>query len=324
MTRSVARRVGKSPSKKVLVTGGMGLIGSSLARGLLAAGWGVHVLDKYEISIPGAKYFSGSVLDQNAVEAAMEGCDRVVHLAAILGVSNAGRNPVECLDVNIFGTRNVLESCVKMNVKRILFSSSSEVYGEPEKVPIKETAALLPKSEYGVSKVVGEEYCRAYSKQFALPYTIVRFFNVYGAEQRDDFVIPVFTNAAVAGRPLTVHGDGAQVRAFCYVDDIVDGVIKLLFSPKAENEVFNIGSPGEPITMLDLAEHIVKAAGQPRTLIRKIPFTSSDRTAARDVRQRLPDIRKVQKIIGWKPKITLAEGIKRVLAYKQKHRAENL
>ena len=301
----------------VLTTGGGGFIGSSVARALVALGHKVHVLDKYDVRIPGAKCFRGSILDQAAILEAMEGCEYVVHMAAFLGVRASTRNALECLDVNIIGTRNVLECCVKRKVRRIFFSSSSEVYGEPRDVPIKEGATLSPISEYGVSKVVGEEYCRAYYQHFGLPFTIARFFNAYGDKQRDDFVMSVFTTNAVLGLPLRVNGDGLQTRAFCYVDDIVDGVIRLLFSPKTRNTVFNIGNPLELITIADLAGKIIKHAGVSPSLIRHAPLGSQDRAKSREIHNRLPDISKVRRMVGFMPKISLDEGIRRVIAYKK-------
>ena len=302
---------------KILITGGSGFIGLAVAQALVKAGHEVHTLDTYDASAEHVKYFRGSVLDQAAIRGAMEGCDYVIHLAAMLGVLQSTTKALECLDVNILGTRNVLECSVQMKIKRFILSSSSEVYGEPNEVPIKETTVLSPKSEYGVSKVVGEEYCRAYERKFGLPYTIIRFFNVYGAGQRDDFVMSAFTNAALQDQPLSIHGDGSQVRAFCYVDDMVDGVMRILFSGKTVNQTFNLGNPTEPISMYELAKRIVRHAGKPESLIRKIPFEASDRTAARDILQRFPDISKIQKVIDFVPKISLDEGIQRILAYKK-------
>jgi UDP-glucose 4-epimerase len=302
---------------RILTTGGVGFIGAAVAQSLVAQGHEVHILDKYDIQVDSCKYFRGSVLDQWAVLDAMEGCDYVIHLAALLGVYMSTVHALECLDVNILGTRNVLECAVKSRVKKVLFTSSSEVYGEPEIIPISETAQLAPKSEYGVSKVVGEEYCRAYHRRFGLPFSIVRFFNVYGDRQRDDFVMSVFTNAALAGKPLNLNGDGRQVRAFCYVDDIVDGVTKVLFSDKTAGEVYNLGNPDAATSMRELATKIVKAADQPESLIRLTPSGKEDRALARDIQQRLPDISKAREAVGFNPQIGLDEGIHRVLTTKQ-------
>ena len=302
---------------KILTTGGAGFIGSAVAKYLASLGHVIHVLDRYEVpSIPNVKVFRGSVLDQAAILEAMEGCDYVLHLAAILGVFRANSNPLECLDVNIMGTRNVLECCVKLRVKKILLSSSSEVYGEPVEIPISETALLSPKSEYGVSKVVGEEYCRAYAQSFGLPYVIVRLFNVYGDRQRDDFVMSVFTSAAAAGQPLKINGDGLQTRAFCYVDDIAEGMIALLSSEKAANEIFNLGNPSEPIAVLELAKRVLRHAGKSERLIQFTTSENADRSPEREIQHRLPNIRKAREFVRFEPKVTLDEGIRRVMSYK--------
>ena len=184
-------------------------------------------------------------------------------------------------------------------------------------MPIPETAPLVPKSEYGVSKVVGEEYCRAYHRRFGLPFSIVRFFNVYGDRQRDDFVMSLFTNAALTGMPLHINGDGSQVRAFCYVDDVADGVSKVLFSDKTTGGVYNLGNPDAAISMRELAVKIVRAAGQPESLIQRTPSGKEDRLLSRDIQQRLPDIRKARETVGFSPRVSLDEGIRRVLESKQ-------
>lgn len=302
---------------RILTTGGYGFIGSAVAQSLVNAGHDVHVLDKFDVQVANAAYFRGSVLDQIAILEAMEGCDYVLHLAAVLGVGNSAANALECLDVNIIGTRNVLECAVKMRVKKVVFSSSSEVYGEPKVIPVPETAVLSPKSEYGVSKVVGEEYCRAYAQRFHLAYSIVRLFNVYGDKQRDDFVMSVFTTNAVNGQPLTLNGDGTQIRAFCYVDDVVDGMTKILFSDKTAGEVFNIGNPTEPISMRDLAKRILLHASRDESLIQQTRPEAADRTVERDIQQRVPEIRKAQDYVGFRPRVSLDDGIRRVLAFKK-------
>jgi UDP-glucose 4-epimerase len=303
---------------RILTTGGYGFIGSAVAQALVNAGHEVHVLDKYDVPVENCQHFYGSVLDQTAILEAMNGCDYVIHMAAVLGVSNSTLNALECLDVNILGTRNVLECAVKSKVKKLLFASSSEVYGEPKVVPIPETAVRAPVSEYGVSKVVGEEYCWAYWQRFGLPFSITRLFNVYGERQRDDFVMSLFINAALKGEPLNINGPGTQRRAFGFVDDIAEGMLKVLFSERTTNEVFNVGNPNEPISIKELARKVVKAAGQPESLIRQTPVGSEDRLPERDIQERMPDIRKARETVGFEPRITLDEGIARIIAAKRK------
>lgn len=304
--------------QKVLVTGGSGFIGKEIVKQLLQQGFAVNILDSSKLDIEGVQLFRGSVLEPELISKAMSGCDYVIHLAAILGVSKSAYEPVECLDVNILGTRNVLKCAVIHQIKKVLFPSSSEVYGEPLKVPITEDSLLQPKSEYGVSKSVGEEYLKAFKKQHGLNYTIVRFFNVYGEEQRHSWVMAKFINDAVLGRPLKVFGEGNQVRAFCHVQDAARGTITALLHPDADNQIFNIGNDAEPITMKELAGKILQEAGREDAPL-MIPLEHSDRTKAREIFVRYPSIEKARKILQFQPNITLNKGIKSLLEHKKIH-----
>jgi nucleoside-diphosphate-sugar epimerase len=149
-----------------------------------------------------------------------------------------------------------------------------------------------------------------------LPYVIVRLFNVYGDRQRDDFVMSVFTSAAAAGQPLAINGDGRQTRAFCYVDDIAEGMTSLLFSDRATNDIFNLGNPSEPISILDLAKRVLGHAGKTENLIQFSRPEAADRSPEREIHQRLPSIEKARQLVRFKPKVTLDEGIGRVIAFK--------
>jgi len=303
---------------KVLVTGGSGFVGRAAIKNLLQKEFAVNALDMYEVDIPGVNNIQGSVLNAADINRAMAGCEYVVHLAAVLGVSKSTYMPMECLDVNIIGTRNILKACVENKVKKIVFSSSSEVYGEPDKIPISEDDPLQPKSEYGHSKVVGEEYVKACKKQFDLDYTIVRYFNVYGPDQANSWVMSKFTNNAVLGRKLDIYGDGTQVRAFCHVNDSAEGLVQGIVNPKSDNDVFNIGNSKEQISMKDLAQKIVDIADRP-DLLNFIPMEESDRTKEREIYKRVPDTEKARKILGFEAQISLNQGLKEIIAYKQQN-----
>jgi len=307
--------------QKVLVTGGSGFIGKEIVKQLLYQGFAVNVLDSSKLDLEGVTLFRGSVLEPELISKAMAGCEYVIHLAAILGVSKSAYEPVECLDVNILGTRNVLKCAVIHQVKKVLFPSSSEVYGEPLKIPITEDSQLQPKSEYGVSKSVGEEYLKAYKKQHGLNYTIVRFFNVYGEEQRHSWVMAKFINDAVLGNSLKVFGDGNQVRAFCHVQDAARGTIMALLHPAANNQVFNIGNDTEPITMKELAGKILQESGRKDVPV-LIPLENSDRTKAREIFIRIPSIEKAKTMLQFEPSINLTAGIKSLLDHKKLHLAQ--
>ena len=306
---------------RILVTGGGGLIGQEVTRQLILKGLDVNVLDLWPhlIAIKGATYFKGSVLSTNDINKAMEGCTHVFHLAAILGVSKALQAPVECLDVNMLGTRNVLECCQKNKVQKVVFSSSSEVYGEPETIPIKESAILRPKSEYGVSKYIGEEYLKAFKKQYGLDYSIVRFFNIYGSQQRHAWVMPIFLNNALLGKKLKIYGEGSQTRSFCFVEDAARGIIKTMLSEEANGDVFNIGNAKEPITMKELAQKTIQLIGAKEEQIEFVQLNEKecDRSKEREIHKRIPDTKKAKDILGFEAKISLEEGMKRIIEFKK-------
>ncbi|MBI2125422.1 NAD-dependent epimerase/dehydratase family protein [Candidatus Woesearchaeota archaeon] len=301
---------------RILVTGGSGMIGNEVVKQLLRAGHKVHVLDLYPIKIEGITHFKGSILEKESIMHAIDSCEYVVHFAALLGVANSTRNPLECLDVNILGTRNVLECCVANNIKRIIFSSSSEVYGDALRVPIKEEEVFQPKSEYGASKVVGEEYIKAFSKKFNLDYVILRFFGVYGPLQVNNFVVPLFVHNVLNDIPLQVYGDGKQIRAFTHVEDVAAATVKAIFSEQASKQVFNIGNAASETNILELAKLVLKVSGKGEEPV-LVPFENSDRTKEREIFKRVPDTSKAKDILGFEAKVGLEEGIRRMIEYRK-------
>ncbi|MFH0831785.1 MAG: NAD-dependent epimerase/dehydratase family protein [archaeon] len=304
---------------KVLITGGSGLIGSALAERLVKKGVDVNVLDKRKnLNLPGVNLIQGSILNKGDLKRAVKDCDYVYHLAAIVGVNLADGRALECLDVNIIGTRNVCEASLQVGVKKILFASSSEVYGEPDKLPISEDFLLKPKSAYGWSKAVGEEYCKAFKKNEGLDYSVVRFCNVYGPNQALKFVLPLFINNALSNKSLEIYGSGEQIRSFCYVDDAARGTELVMMSPKTNSDVFNIGNPNEPISMKDLAKKVLDLAGIKGNHV-FVPLENY-RSPAREIQKRIPDISKSHKTVGFKPEINLDEGLKRVIEFKKKEK----
>lgn len=298
--------------KRVLITGGAGFIGVAMARELIKAGMEVRALDLVKSPVEEAERLIGSILDMNTISRAVRGCDYVVHLAAMMGVERTEQNKMECLNVNILGTLSVLDACVKERVKKIVFASSSEVYGDQAKMPITEESPLNPKSVYGVSKVCCEEYLRAYKQTYDLDYSVVRFFNIYGPGQVAEFVIPRFVKAMIEDRPPVIYGKGNQVRAFCYVDDAVRGTKLALLSEKANGQAFNIGNDTGPISMKDLALRVVKI-GNKNLKPAFIPLEKSDRKPEREILTRIPSIEKARKVLGYRPKICLDEGVLNVI-----------
>jgi len=302
---------------KILITGGAGSIGLVVASSLLDEGHDVTIFDLAEqierVKIPnGIKVFKGSILDTVAIHHALQGNEYVVHLAARLGVKRTEVERLACLHININGMVNILETSVKEGVKKVLFSSSSEVYGEQAKMPITETSPVNPISVYAVTKLVGEEYLRAYKKQYGLDYTIIRFFNVYGPAQVGQFVMKKFIAAAKQEQPPTIYGEGDQIRCFCHVKDASAGVIKALFSPQASEEVINIGNDLEQVSMLALAEKVISLSGKDLRP-KKISFAESDREVEREIFHRIPSIKKARSLLGYSPKISLDEGIDELL-----------
>ena len=299
---------------RVLVTGGAGFIGSAMAAYLKRAypDLTVRVLDLNPSPVEGVEKCIGSILDISDVSTALQGCDYVIHLAALLGVKRTDSQPLKCLRVNVQGTLNILEECVKDGVSKIVFASSSEVYGQQATQPISESSPLNPRSVYAVSKLAGEEYVRAYHQRYGLNYTIVRLFNVYGPRQVAEFVMPRFVKAVLCNKPPLVYDSGNQVRSFCYVEDTVKGVALALLSEKADAEVFNIGNPYEPITVRDLAYKVI-AVGQKDLESRLVPFEQADRDRDREIHTRIPDVSKAAQILGYQPEVSLTEGITRIM-----------
>lgn len=308
--------------KKVLITGGGGFIGTHIAINLAKKGFKIRLFDlnfnnfdvlskKLGYSLEAEKVI-GNVLDEDALVNAVKGCDYVVHAAAMLGVKNTELKRLECLNINILGTINVLEACVKGKVSRIIFTSSSEVYGEPIECPIKENDPKSPVSLYGVSKIAGEEYIKAYHVKYRLDFSIVRFFNVYGPGQVAEFVMPRFIKNVLNNEQPVVYGSGSQVRTFCFVEDAAEGVSKVITEKNGLNQIFNIGNDEGSISIKDLAEKIIKISG--KDLKPKfVDMEDSDREASREIQRRIPLIYQARQMLNYQPKFSLEQGIKKVI-----------
>ncbi len=294
---------------KILITGGSGFIASHLVLHLLEKGHKVKVLDLKELHIKhkSLEFVKKSILD-NIIQD-IKGCDAVFHFAALLGVDNSDRRPLDTMKVNLEGSVNVFKSALDAGVKKIIFSSSSEVYGEPRELPIKEESVKGPVSTYGVSKLASEIYARAFNQEKGADIKIVRFFNVYGPGQESNWVVPIFINKALRNEPITVFGNGNQTRCFTYVEDIADGVLKV-FEKGKTGEAYNIGN-NEPTTILELAQ-IVKEITKSKSEIIKLGFGKETRLKEREIEYRIPDISKMQ-ALGWRPRTMVREGVKKIL-----------
>ena len=295
---------------KILITGGAGNIASSLAKKLAELDYQVVIADNLltgSISkIPKNKntvFINADVnnLDDMSSIFQTNHFDYVFHYAAIVGVERTLANPISVLN-DIKGIENILTLCRDHNIKRVFYSSSSEVYGEPFEIPQHEvTTPLNSRLPYAIVKNVGEAYFRSFQHEFGLDYTIFRFFNTYGPNQSEDFVIPRFIRAALKGADITIYGDGRQTRTFCYIDDNVDACITAFQDEVYINDVINIGSDIE-ISILDLANKIRELVGSKSKIIHLSPLKEGDMT------RRCPDISKM-KLLLKRELITLKEGI---------------
>lgn len=293
---------------KIIVTGGAGFIGTSTVENL-SRNHDVAIFDFKKSPKTNCEFIQGDIKDRDKVIDSIKDCDIVIHLAATLGVINTEENPVLTLDTNMGGTKNVLEACRINKIKKIIFSSSSEVYGEPIKIPMDENDKPIPITTYGISKFAAEEYIKAYSRNYGLQYTIFRLFNVYGEEQATDWVLPEFVNKAITNENIIIHGDGSQIRAFCYVTDVSNAFSLAL--DKANGQLINIGNNNEPISIKELASKIIRLAGS-SSMVKFIPFEESKRNR-NEIMVRIPNIEKAKKFLGYQPKISLEEGILKVI-----------
>ena len=290
---------------KILITGGSGFIGSHLTRFLKKD----HDITIYDVKKPieeDVQFILGDVANEQKILETFQDFDTIIHLAAAVGVENTETNPVLTLNTNILGTKNILEACKKNNVKKVILASSSEVYGEPKKVPIDETQTPIPITTYGISKLASEEYLKSYAKACDFKYSILRFFNVVGPKQSSRFVLPEFVNNALNNKPLVIHGNGLQIRAFCHIADICQGIEKSI--SKGDNEIFNIGNDLEPITIEDLAKKVISVLNSQST-IKYISFEKSGRNREQEIMTRIPSIQKAKKILSYEPKNNLKQII---------------
>lgn len=311
--------------KKVMVTGGAGCIGMQVCHELVRRNMDVCLFDLpeqinavKENNLKKAEIYYGSILDRSSLRDAMSGCDAVIHLAAYLGVRRTEINRLRCIEINIEGTRNVLECAVQQRIRKIIFASSSEVYGEPIENPVRETTPTHGKTVYAVSKMAGEELCRAFSQRYPeLEFTILRYFNTYGPYQIAQFVIPKFLRNVMEGKAPVIYGDGNQTRSFCYASDTARATVDALNSTATTGEVLNIGNSSSPISLINLAELVIDVCGQKGVISpkREEQFDNTDRSKDREIFTRFCDTTKASEMLGFKPEITIREGLERVKAH---------
>lgn len=314
---------------KVCVTGGAGFIGSHLAERLLARGDQVLVLDDLStgsmdnladcVGRPGFAYRIGSATDVPLVAELVDRCDVTVHLAAAVGVRLIVERPVHTIETNVRATEVVLGAAAKKG-KLVVVASTSEVYGKGLRIPFREEDDLTlgptthSRWAYACSKALDEWLALAYWREKQVPVIVTRFFNTVGPRQtgRYGMVLPTFAAQAVRDEPITVFGDGTQSRCFGHVQDAVEATLRLIGTPGAVGEVFNVGSDRE-VTMLQLAEMVRKAA-ESRSEIRLVPYAEAYAAGFEDMRRRVPDVSKLERVVGYRPRTSLEEIIADVVA----------
>ena len=303
--------------RRLLITGGYGFIASHLARQLSQWGAEVRLFDIRDDYDGELEFIPGDVRDYEALEQAIRGCDGVFHFAALLGVEKILNVPLDVLEVNLGGTINTLKAAVRNGVERFIFSSSSEVYGEPRKVPVSEDTPSSPVSVYGVSKLAAEAYCDAYARTSDLKVTCLRFFNIYGPDQAEQFVIPRFVARVARGQPPVIYGTGEQTRAYTHVSDAVNGILLAASHQNGVNEAFNVGS-AEATTVADLARLVIEISGNHLTPAHKA-FGDGIRSAGREIYTRIPDISKAETLLGFESRVSIREGLTRCYQWYLSH-----
>ncbi|HVN59924.1 MAG TPA: NAD-dependent epimerase/dehydratase family protein [Gaiellaceae bacterium] len=307
---------------RILVTGGAGFIGSHLADALLARGDEVSVLDNLHTglreNVPvGAELVIGDVADAEAVlGTARSGFDAVLHVAGQASISRSFDDPGSDLAVNVSGTLNVLRACRELGIPRLVFASSMTVYGEPEVTPTPESAPCRPVSYYGVTKYAAEGYVQISGALSDVPLAVtsLRMFNVYGERQSlsnpYQGVLAIFLGNLLRGEPLTIHSDGRQTRDFVYVGDAVAAWLAALDSSAAHGQVFNVGS-GRETSIGELADAVLAANGESRE---SWPVRAGEPQRG-DQRRSLADTSSIERVLGWRPTVSLTDGMERTAAW---------
>ncbi len=318
---------------KILITGGAGFIGSHLAEELLSQGEKVTAIDdlstgsidniKHLIDNPNFRFVYDNVRNSEVMHVLIEQCDAIYHLAAAVGVQLIVDRPVHTIETNIHGTEVVLNIANKFR-KKVLIASSSEVYGKSENVPFKEDddtvmgSTKFSRWAYACSKAIDEFLGMAYYKQYNLPVVVTRFFNTVGPRQTGQYgmVIPRFVSWALKNEPILIYGSGKQTRCFCYVKDVVQAITDLMDSSSADGSVYNVGST-EEISIESLADKIIELTNS-KSEKKYISYEQAYGQPFDDMARRVPDISRIKQTIGWSPKTSLDETLRKIIEAKRK------
>ena len=322
MTRSTHyRKIGEMlKDKKILITGGAGFIGTSLLRALIEDNQITVIDNLHRDSLthtplfrhPHLRFVQGDVRDQALIRRHVCCKTHILHLAAIAGVNTVLQNPLLTMDVAIKGALNVFEAALNCpTLERLIDVSTSEVFGrQASGVSEQDDTALGPAGEsrwsYAASKLVAEHLSHAMHREHRIPVVVVRPFNVFGPGQVGEGAVHHFVRQAIAGKPLTIYGDGRHVRAWCYIDDFVDGLLKCLVLPGAVGRTFNIGNPDNAVSVNQLASLVIKLSGSRSQILYRKPDCS-------DVVTRIPDITHAQTVLSFYPQTNIEEGLKNTI-----------
>jgi nucleoside-diphosphate-sugar epimerase len=304
----------------LLLTGGAGFIGSHLVE-RLAAKNRIRVLDTFRRDalrpagldrLPSVEVVQGDVMDADSVKRAMEGIDHVVHLASIAGVDTVMKQPALTMKISLLGTANVLEAALATGrCKRFVDFSTSEVFGRyAYHVTEWDVSTIGAVGEarwtYAVAKLATEHLAMTYHKQYGFPAVAVRPFNIYGPRQVGEGAVHHFIVRALRGEPLQVHNDGSQIRAWCYIDDIVEAIERALVDERAIGHSFNIGNPRSTVTIYNLAREIVRLSSS-GSRVEMVPWPHPD------VELRVPSVGKAKELLDWSARVDLEEGLLRTI-----------
>lgn len=299
---------------KILITGGNGFIGSNLSKELLSQGHEVNILDLSDrpaIGLTGALFHRGNITHQEFMETTISGCEVVFHEAALTSVTDSIENPEKFRKVNVWGTRNVLETCRKHDVKKVILASSAAVYGDTENLPIAEGSSLNPISPYAESKVQNEKDANEYFREYGLETVSLRYFNVYGPGQDPKFpysgVISKFMDCAIGGKQPTIYGDGNQTRDFVFVDDVVNANLLAMEKNGIGGEAFNIAT-GKETSVLRLWDAINELDGSDSG-----PLFAPRKEG--DILRSVASIEKAKKMLDYEPKYSIKKGLEKTMEW---------
>ncbi len=317
----------KVEGKRILITGGAGFMGSRLVS-LFVEHNEIVVFDNFSRDIlssgpfarhPNLRMIRGDICDKDAVVEAAKGTNILVHAAAIAGIDNTVKNPVRTMTVNMLGTANALEAALacQASLERMLEFSTSEVFGSRAFMVDEATSAVTgavgeARWTYAVSKLAGEHLTHAYHRQYGLPTVTVRPFNIYGPGQIGEGAISIMLRRALKDEPLFIFGDGSQIRAWCYIDDMVDGLLKALTDPRAIGQSLNLGNARAVTTIYGLAQTICRVVRSKSPIIFRPPLSA-------DIELRVPSVAKAKELIDFEARVDLEEGLMRTAEWLQQN-----